>query len=605
MIRGMTNLSMIFKDDLLGRFWDNNSYVLHHIAHFRYSLNNLVNFNMAQSIDYPKANAYAASTHVVENMPPILENYNLFTQDKLLQDCVKRGGAQWSNDNLTQFGQSCGSSEMINMGIEANRVKPVFNSHDRYGRRIDQVDFHPAYHELMRASKKQGLTTSPWQQPKIGAHVKRAAGIYMISQIESGHGCPITMTFAAVPTLQKNQKIAAEWLPKVLSLDYDPRNIPHMEKTSVTIGMAMTEKQGGSDVRRNTTRAYPIASSGNGEAYELVGHKYFVSAPMCDAFLVLAQTDAGLCCFLVPRWRPDGSKNPLQILRLKDKMGNVSNASSETELRGAFGWLIGDEGRGVANILEMVSMTRFDCLIASSAAMRQHMTQIIHHTSHRQAFGEYLDKQPLMQNVLADLELEAEAATLMAFRTAQALDQVVVGNDDEAKFMRMAIPVGRYWVCKRQVGHAYEAMETIGGSAVMENSVMPRFYRDAPINSIWEGTGNVQCLDVLRASQKEPASLEVFFNEVALAKGHDDRFDLYFAHMLKEFNQKDNLQYRARSLVEKMAVSLQASLFLRYGSSDSAEAFCAARLQSNSSSTYGMLPTGLDVTSLIDRARIS
>ncbi|MCB1675620.1 MAG: acyl-CoA dehydrogenase family protein, partial [Halioglobus sp.] len=340
------------------------------------------------------ARACAAETHQVENMPPVLENYNLFTGDETLREAVRREGAAWAQDDLAAFGGRCGSARWIERGFEANRVKPVLETHDRYGRRIDRVVFHPAYHELMASSLAQGLAGSPWAQPQAGAHVARAAGSYMMVQVEAGHGCPVTMTFASVPTLQKQPDIAQRWLPKVLSRDYDPRNVPHTQKQAVTVGMAMTEKQGGSDVRRNTTRACPIGQGGPGAAYELVGHKFFVSAPMCDAFLVLAQAGGGLSCFLVPRWREDGSKNPLQVLRLKDKMGNASNASSETELRGALGWLIGEEGRGVANILEMVAMTRFDCLVASAGGMRGHMTQIIHHLSHREAFGGRLDRQP-------------------------------------------------------------------------------------------------------------------------------------------------------------------------------------------------------------------
>ncbi|WP_281649029.1 acyl-CoA dehydrogenase family protein [Parendozoicomonas sp. Alg238-R29] len=553
---------------------------------------------------YPQAEACAANTHVVENMPPVLENYNMFTQDSVLTECVTRGKAEWALDSLQEFGALCGSAERIQWGVDANRHKPEFNTHDRYGRRIDQVDFHPSYHQLMTASKQQGLAGSPWEKPQAGAHVARAAGSYLSTQIEAGHGCPITMTFASVPTLQKDSGIASEWIPKVQNRGYDPRNVPHTEKQSVTIGMAMTEKQGGSDVRRNTTRAYPIGLRGSGEAYELVGHKFFVSAPMCDAFLMLAQAEGGLSCFLVPRWRPDGSKNPLQILRLKDKMGNASNASSETELRGAFGWLIGDEGRGVANILEMVAMTRFDCLVSSAAAMRQHMTQIVHHTSNRSAFGRRLDQQPLMQNVLADLELEAEASTLMAFRAAEALDQMTAGNSDEASFVRLATPVGKYWVCKRQPGHAYEAMEVIGGSAVMENSLMPRFYREAPINTIWEGSGNVQCLDVLRVMQKDPGAIDVFVQELELARGNDKDYDRYLNRVKQSFSKIDNREYRARSLVEGLALGLQGSLLLRHGSSTSAEAFCRGRLQGNSGNTYGMLPEGLDCSAIINKARI-
>jgi putative acyl-CoA dehydrogenase len=554
---------------------------------------------------YPQAEAWRADTHEVENMPPVLENYNLFTSDVTLTDAVQREGAAAWRDDLSDYGERCGSAEWIQRGFDANRVKPVLETHDRYGRRIDLVSFHPAYHQMMAASLEQGLGGSPWAAPGPGAHVARAAGSYLTTQVEAGHGCPITMTFASVPTLEKQPEIAAQWLPRVLSRGYDPRNVPFTEKASVTIGMAMTEKQGGSDVRRNSTRAHPIGQPGPGRAYELVGHKFFVSAPMCDAFLMLAQAAGGISCFLVPRWRPDGSKNPLQILRLKDKMGNASNASSETELRGALGWLIGDEGRGVANILEMVAMTRFDCLVSSAAHMRQHMTQIIHHTSHRQAFGNYLDRQPLMQNVLADLELEAEAATHLAFRVARALDSAAAGNEQEAAFARLATAVGKYWVCKRQVGHAYEAMECIGGSAVMENSIMPRFYRDAPINTIWEGSGNVQCLDVLRVMQREPEAVEAFIGEAAAAQGMEPRFDAFLEHLRKSLADRDDLEYRARSVVEAMALSLQGSLLLRNAPPEVAEAFCAGRLSGASGNTYGMLPRGVDCAALINRGRVA
>jgi len=553
---------------------------------------------------YPRAESCAANTHIVENMPPVLENYNLFTSDVTLMDAVLREKAGWAQANLTEYGQRCGSKEWITNGIEANRVKPMLETHDRYGNRVDQVTFHPAYHEFMRSSLAQGLGGAPWANAKAGSHVARAAGYYMTNQVEAGHCCPITMTFASVPTLRKQPDIAEEWLPKVLSAEYDPRNVPHTEKTTVTIGMAMTEKQGGSDVRRNSTRAYAIGKPGPGQTYELVGHKYFVSAPMSDAFLVLAQAEGGLSCFLVPRWRPDGSKNPLQVIRLKNKMGNASNASSETELRGAFGWLIGEEGRGVASILEMVAMTRFDCMVASASAMRQHMTQVIHHTSYRQAFGDYLDKQPLMQNVLADLELETEAATHLAFRIARSLDETQAGNAEEASFARIAVPVGKYWVCKRQPGHAYEAMECIGGSGVMENGVMARFYREAPINTIWEGSGNVQCLDVLRSIRKDPESLKTFLAEVSLGAGVDERFDRYFSRMKSELADLNEDQYRLRTVVEKMALALQASLLLRHAPEPVSTVFCTGRLDGGSGHTYGMLPPGADCECLIDRGRL-
>jgi putative acyl-CoA dehydrogenase len=554
--------------------------------------------------NYPRAEACAASTHAVENMPPLLQDYDMFSSDPTLREAVTREGAGWALASLAEYGRACGSAEWIQRGCEANRVRPVLETHDRYGNRIDQVIFHPAYHELMRSSMTQGLTGSPWAQPGPGAHVARAAGCYLTVQVEAGHLCPVTMTFAAVPTLMKQPDIAGEWLPRVLATGYEPRNVPHTAKSAVTIGMAMTEKQGGSDVRLNSTRAYPVGLPGPGRAYELVGHKYFVSAPMCDAFLMLAQAEGGLSCFLVPRWRPDGSKNPLQVLRLKEKMGNASNASSETELRGAFGWLIGEEGRGVANILEMVALTRFDCLVSSAGAMRQHMTQIIHHTSHRRAFGEFLDRQPLMQNVLADLELEAEAATHMAFRVARALDRSQAGDAEETAFARIATAVGKYWVCKRHPGHAYEAMECIGGSAVMENSLMPRFYREAPINTIWEGSGNVQCLDVLRVMRRDRHSLDAFLAEAGRAAGRNPLFDRYFSALQAEFADLTEIEYRARSVVEKMALALQGSLLLRNAPEHVALAFCAGRLGSRSGHTYGMLPGGVDCAALIDRGRL-
>lgn len=555
--------------------------------------------------DYPKSEQFAAFTHQVENMPPMLEHHNLYSDDDTLQALVAQYGAAWADDALATHGAHCGSPTWIEWGIEANRVPPKLDTHNRYGARVDEVTFHPAYHHLMQQAKAQGLTGSPWAEPKPGAQVARAAAYYLTTQVEAGHCCPVTMTYACVPTLLKQPEIAKQWLPKVLSREYDPRNVPDSEKSSVTIGMAMTEKQGGSDVRRNSTRAYPIAAAGPGQGYELVGHKYFVSAPMCDAFLMLAQADGGISCFLVPRWRPDGVKNPLQLIRLKDKMGNVSNASSETELRGAFGWLIGEEGRGIANILEMVALTRFDCLLGSAAAMRQHVTQIIHHTSHRHAFGARLDQQPLMQNVLADLSLEAEAAAHMAFRVARALDGAAEGDAFEAGFARMATAVGKYWVCKRHPGHAYEAMECIGGSAVMENSVMPRFYREAPINTIWEGSGNVQCLDVLRAMQKDPDSLEAFLQVCRQGCGREVAYDAYFETLCLELADSRSLPYRARSVVEKMALSLQASLLIQHAPTPISQAFCLGRLGGNSGHTYGMLPEGVDCAFLIERGRVS
>ncbi len=551
---------------------------------------------------YPQAQACSANTHVVENTSHALENYNLFSQDLALKEAVIREGAEWAVSELENFGQLCGSGDRILWGMQANQNKPVLHTHDRFGHRIDQIEYHPAYHKLMQSSVKQGLHGSPWINPRPGAHVARAAASYLQTQVDAGHGCPITMTFASFPTLQKQPDIAKDWLPKILSDQYDPGNIPWYEKNGLTIGMAMTEKQGGSDVRSNSTRAIPISKKGSGKAYELVGHKYFVSAPMCDAFLVLAQADGGISCFLVPRWRPDGSKNPFQILRLKDKMGNVSNASSETELRGAYGWLIGDEGRGVANILEMVSLTRFDCMVASAGMMRQAVSQITHHCHYRAAFGKKLDQQPLMQNVLTDLTLEAEASVAMSMRVARRLDEA--GSNEQAQhFVRLATAIGKYWICKRSPAHAYEAMECIGGSGVMENSIMPRLYREAPINTIWEGSGNVQCLDVLRAMNKAPGSVDAYLAELESSQDQNMLFDNYLLKLKKALSDKKDLEYNARSLVEKMALALQASCLIQSGDPVVSDAFCQARLGKQSGLVYGMLPGGIDCHKIIERAR--
>jgi putative acyl-CoA dehydrogenase len=452
----------------------------------------------------------------------------------------------------------------------------------------------------MRTAIQHGLHSSPWTDPKAGAHVARAAGNYLHTQVEAGHGCPITMTFAAIPALRLQPDLAALWEPKITARVYDPRNVPVEQKQGVTIGMAMTEKQGGSDVQANSTRAYPVGQGGPGQAYELVGHKYFVSAPMCDAFLVLAHTDKGLSCFLLPRWRPDGTKNPMQVLRLKKKMGNASNESSETELRGALAWMVGEEGRGVRNIIEMVAMTRFDCMVGSSAGMRMALSQALHHCAHRSAFGARLNQQPLMQNVLADLALESEAAMTLSMRMARALDH----RDDrhEDLLVRLVTAVGKYWICKRTPGHAYEAMECIGGSGVMEDSMFPRLYREAPVNAIWEGSGNIQCLDVLRAMGKTPEVVEAFFAELRPTQGQNALLDQQVRGLAKEFADTADLPYRARHVVERMALALQASLLVRSAPAFVADAFCASRLAPESSFNYGALPRGVDVTAIIERA---
>ncbi|GAA3949539.1 isovaleryl-CoA dehydrogenase [Allohahella marinimesophila] len=554
----------------------------------------------AQSAESAAEDSYLADTHEVVNQPPPLENYNLFEQDQALREGVVREGAAWAEGELGEYGALAGRSDIIELGFLANENKPIFHSHDRFGHRQDLVKFHPAYHQLMTLALEHGLHSSPWTHPREGAHVARAARYYMHAQVEAAHGCPVTMTFAAMPSIALQPDIAAVWGPKMTARAYDPRNVPAEEKSAVTIGMAMTEKQGGSDVRANSTRAMPIEQPGPGKPYRLVGHKWFVSAPMCDAFLVLAQAPGGLSCFLMPRWRPDGTKNPWHIQRLKNKMGNVANASSEAELRGALGWMIGEEGRGVPTIIEMVAMTRFDCMIGSSAGMRQAAAQALHHCRHRSAFGARLSDQPLMQNVLADLAIESEAALLMTLRLARALDHQ--SEEEEQLLARLATPIGKYWICKRAPNHAYEAMECIGGSGVMEDSIMPRLLRESPVNAIWEGSGNVQCLDILRALAKSPASLEVYFNEVGAAKGSDARFDVFLVKLQSDLMNTDNLEYRARNLVDRLALVMQGALMIRHSSSAMAEAFCATRMGLHGGLNYGNLPVNTNAASIIARA---
>jgi len=553
--------------------------------------------------DFTPSNRYWAETHRVENMPSVLENYDAYKQDQALIDAVGANGGAWAESDLSRFGRLCGSEELIAWGMQANENKPTLHTHSRHGARIDEVRFHPSYHQLMASSMREGIHASHWLEPKAGAHVARAAKSYLMAQVEAGHGCPITMTSAAIPTLKRQPDLYAQWSDKILNPDYDARNISHSLKESVTIGMAMTEKQGGSDVQANSTRAFPVGVKGAGQLYELVGHKYFVSAPMSDAFLVLAQAEGGISCFLVPRWRPDGTKNPLQIQCLKNKMGNVSNASSETELRGALGWMVGEEGRGVSAILEMVAMTRFDCMLGSSGLMRQGIAQITHHCSQRSAFGKRLSEQPLMQNVLADLILEHEAAIAFSMRLARSLD-LSEQQEQEKHLVRMGTAIGKYWICKRAPGHVYEAMECIGGSGVMEDCIMPRLFRESPINTIWEGSGNVQCLDMIRAMNRNPESLDAFMNEVHRAQGKHPLMSQALDDLQAALSNKSDIEYRSRSIVGKMALAIQASTLLQFGDAEVADAYCKARLDlSNQGWVYGTLPESIDCASLIKRAK--
>jgi putative acyl-CoA dehydrogenase len=553
------------------------------------------------------------ATHEVLNQPPPLVDYDVFGADAALAEAVRREGAAWAEEELGSLGRPAGSAEAIEWGFQANANPPVLKTHDRYGHRIDVVDYHPAYHSLMQVAVAHGLHAAPWAEAKAGAHVARAAKFFVWSQVEAGHGCPISMTYAVVPALRHNPAAAAEWEPRLFSRDYDGSNRPAAEKRGAVAGMAMTEKQGGSDVRANTTRAVPAGSSGGSSAgssaessgWALTGHKWFCSAPMSDLFLMLAQAPGGLSCFAVPRWRPDGTRNQVFIQRLKDKLGNRSNASSEIELDGAWGVLVGEEGRGVATIINMVNHTRLDCTIGAAATMRQALAQAAHHAAHRSAFGKALIDQPLMGNVLADLAVESEAATAVMMRLARAYDAAGASSESEseAAFARLATAVAKYWVCKRQPVFVGEALECLGGNGYVEESIMPRLFRESPLNGIWEGSGNVICLDVLRAMARQPASLEAFRAELALAAGADARYDSFVARIDAELADLADIEGRARRVVEAMALALQGSLLLRHSAPAVADAFCASRLSGDWGRAFGTLPAGVDIDAIVERAR--
>ena len=538
-----------------------------------------------------------AETHEVFNQVPSLDGANLYRVDLPLQEWTRRFGGGWAEDKLDAYGALAGGP-LMQAGFLANENKPVFKSHDRYGNRVDLVEFHPAYHELMRTAVEHGIPSLPWTDPRAGAQVARAALNYLHNQPEAGNACPLTMTYAAVPALKLQPELAEIWLPKILATEYDPRNVGIEQKAGVTIGMAMTEKQGGTDVRANTTKAHAVGMGGPGQAYELVGHKWFCSAPMCDAFLTLAYTDKGLSCFLLPRHRPDGTRNQFYIQRLKNKLGNWANASSEVEFRGALAWMVGEEGRGVPTIIEMVALTRFDCMIGSSSLMRQALTQAAHHCAHRKVGGRVLAEQPLMQNVLADLALESEAALALTMRMGKALDNP--HDEQEDKFARLVTAIGKYWICKRAPAMINEAQECMGGAGYVEETILPRLYREAPVNSIWEGSGNVQCLDVLRALSKEAGVLDALFAE--LGDGHGDaRLKAHISKLQADFRDTADIQYRARQLTENVAVALQAKLLLEAGNATVSDAFIASRL-GEGGRVYGTLPRGVDAEALVARS---
>ncbi|WP_406391170.1 acyl-CoA dehydrogenase family protein [Streptomyces sp. NBC_00887] len=540
----------------------------------------------------------APSTHTVTNQVPPLVGYDVFATDRALTEAVERHLAPEilpeARRELGALGLSAGSAQAQRWGAQANENPPGLHTHDRYGHRVDEVEFHPAWHRLLGHAVSAGLTDA-WGRP--AGHVRRAAGFLVWTQAEAGHGCPLSMTHAAVPALRTDPALAAEWEPLLTSHVYEEGLRPPSQKAGVLFGMGMTEKQGGTDVRSNTTRAEPLA--GDGE-YLLTGHKWFCSAPMSDGFLVLAQAPGGLSCFLVPRVLPDGDRNAFAIQRLKDKLGNRSNASAEVEFDGTWARRVGEEGRGVRTIIEMVAATRLDCVVGSSALMRQAVAQAIHHTAYRSAFGGLLIDKPLMRNVLADLALESEAATTLALRLAAAYD---ADTDTERAFLRIAVPTAKYWVTKRCGAVVGEALECLGGNGYVEESGMPRLLREAPLNSIWEGSGNVQALDVLRALQREPQALNAFLVEVGKARGADHRLDAAIKGLLTELADLDAVEARARRLVERMALVLQGSLLLRWAPAEVADAFCASRLGGDWGSAFGTLPHSLDLASIVERAR--
>ena len=523
----------------------------------------------------------------VNNETAPLKDYNLFTSDPVLATALERDGAAWARARAEAFGEILGSERVIRLGFEANENPPALGE-------ADEVEFHASWHELMRLSIETGLHALPWQDPRPGAHVARAALMFLASQNEAGHTCPVSMTYASIPAIRQEPAVAEEWEGRIVAPVYDPSFRRPTEKKGVLVGMSMTEKQGGSDVRANTTSAEPLDDAGT---YRIRGNKWFCSAPMNDAFLILAQAPQGLTCFLLPRWTPDGKCNGFHIERLKPKLGNRSNASSEVEFRGAWARRIGEEGRGIPAIMEMVQHTRLDCMIGSAALMRQSLVQALHHARHRKAFGKLLIDQPLMRNVLADLSLESQAATLLMMRIARAFDARSSDTLEQA-LARFATPVGKYWICKRCPAAVVEALECLGGNGYVDDCVMPRLYREAPLNSIWEGCGNVICLDILRAMKKDPATPQALIHEARLARSGDRRFDAYLRALEADLPKADEVT--ARRIAERLALALQASLMIRHAAPAAADAFCATRLAGDGGHAFGTLPQTVDTRAVID-----
>jgi putative acyl-CoA dehydrogenase len=534
------------------------------------------------------------------NQPPPFEGHNLFATDAALQEAVQREGAGWACERLTAWGERLGRADTFALAARANRFAPELHTHDRFGNRIDEVAFDPAWHELMTLAMREGEHCTPWLDPRAGAQVARSAGYLLHAEVENGTQCPLTMTFAAVPVLRRHAAafagLADTWLPRSLGREYDPRSLPVAAKTSALLGMGMTERQGGSDVRANVTRAERSADG----TYRLTGHKWFFSAPMCDAHLVLAQAPGGLSCFFLPRLLPDGTRNAVRIQRLKDKLGNRSNASAEVEFDGAAAWLLGEEGRGVPVIIEMVQQTRLDCAIGSAGLIRGATAQALHHATYRRAFGRPLVEQPLMQSVLADLLLESEAAIALVLRLARAYE--AGAPEQEIAFARLATPAVKYWLCKRAPPVVVEALEVLGGNGYVEESMLPRMYREAPLNSIWEGAGNVMCLDVLRAARRDPAAVGVLLSELAAARGANAGLDRHTADLAAALRDPDLAEQDARRVSGAVATALAATLLVRHAPPPIGAAYCASRLADGYAGALGTLPPGTAFATLGARA---
>ncbi|HEX2885152.1 MAG TPA: acyl-CoA dehydrogenase family protein [Vineibacter terrae] len=555
---------------------------------------------------FPSLPTDGYATHEVMNQATPLTGHNAFTGDRLLTEIAAREPVGWAAALLAEAGRTVASAHVAALARDANRYAPELRTHDRFGHRIDEIAFHPAWHELMSLAIGHGTHSLAWTAGRPSAHVARGILSYLWNQGESGICCPLGMTYSAIPALRLQPELAAVWEPFIVSTRYDATSAPMQRKTGGTVGMTLTEKQAGSDLRATQTTARPAGPRrGPGEAYIIDGHKWFFSAPQSDLFVTLARTDRGLSCFLLPGWLADGTRNRLLIQRLKDKCGNRSNASSEIEYLGALGWLVGEEGQGIKVALAMTHLTRLDFAIGSAGLMRRALSEAIHHVTSRRAFQKRLIDQPLMQNVVADLALEVEAATLLAFRLARAVDDEQAGDSDAGLLARIGTPVGKFWNCKRAVSVVHEAMECHGGNGFIEDGPMARLYREAPLNGIWEGSGNVIALDVLRAAARSPHSVPVFIEEVRKAKGGDKRLDRMTERLQDELSAPQEHEARARRLVERMAIALQASLLIRQSPPALADAFCATRLGGDGGSVYGSLPAGLDQRAIVERARLT